>query len=122
MGMVFVVLSVSAYLFKHDILTKYQSGSRSIHSTVTALLDTTNEWYLNIDKGLINMVVVLDLAKAFDTVSHTILLKKLELYGIGGTALDWFQSYLLNRQQQCIVEGNISKPQTVSCGVTQGSF
>ena len=66
------------------------------------------------------MVVFLDLAKAFDTVSHTILLKTLELYGIGGTALDWFKSYLLNRQQHCIVEGNISKPQTVSCGVPQG--
>ena len=68
------------------------------------------------------MVVFLDLAKAFDTVSHTILLKTLELYGIGGTALDWFKSYLLNRQQHFIVEGNISKQQTVRCGVPQGSI
>ena len=46
---------------------KHQSGFRSLHSTVTALLDATNEWYLNIDQGNTNAVVFLDLAKAFDT-------------------------------------------------------
>ena len=110
------------YLNEHDLLTKYQSRFRSLHSTVTALLDVTNEWYLDIDKGLTNMVVFLDLAKAFDTVSHAILLRKLELYGLRGSTLDWFSSYLSNRQQQCIVEGHLSNPQTVRCGVPQGSI
>ena len=64
------------YLNSNDLLTKNQSGFRSLHSTVTALLHLTSNWYLNIDKGMINFIVLLDLAKAFDTISHNILLKK----------------------------------------------
>ena len=79
------------------MLTKKQSGIRSLHSTVTALLHLTNNWYLNIDQGLTNLIVLLDLAKAFDTVSHNILLKKLELYGLKGVTLDRFSSYLSDR-------------------------
>ena len=66
-------------------------------------------WYLNIDKGMTNLIVLLDLAKAFDTVSHNILLKKLELCGLNGVTLDWFSSYLSDRQQQCVVEGCVSR-------------
>ena len=68
------------------------------------------------------MIVLLDLAKASDTVSHNILLKKLELYGLEGVTLDWFSLYLSGRQQQCIVEGCVSKPQLISCEVPQGSI
>lgn len=110
------------YLSKNNLLNKYQSGFRSLHSTVTALLDATNEWYLNIDKGHLNLITFLDLAKAFDTVSHDILLKKLKFYGIYGTTLDWFTSYLSNRKQCCLVEGCISKFQKIQCGVPQGSI
>lgn len=110
------------YLTENNLLTKYQSGFRSLHSTVTALLNITDEWYLNVDEGMTNLVVFLDLAKAFDTVSHEILLKKLKLYGIHGMTLDWFESYFTNRQQQCTVGGSISKPQQIAFGVPQGSI
>ena len=65
--------------------------------------------------------VFIDLKKAFDTVSHSILLQKMEYYGIRGTALHWFTSYLSERQQYVSVNGNTSGQLEISCGVPQGS-
>ena len=98
------------YLNSNSLLSKNQSGFRSLHSTVTAMFHLTNDWYLNIDKGENYLIVLLDLAKAFDTVSHEILLKKLKLFGLEGVTLDWFSSYLSHWQQQCVAEGCKSKP------------
>ena len=109
-----------AYLTERDIRTEYRFGFFSLYSTVTALLNVTNECYLNIDKGMPTSVVFLDLAKAFDTIFHAILLRKLELCDITGVSTNWFKSYLSNRQKQCITENSISKPRTVNYGVLQG--
>ncbi len=113
---------IYSYLQSANILTNSQHGFRPLHSTVTALLKMSNQWYQNMDEGLINGVVFLDLKKAFDTVDHNILLKKLHLYGVRGRAYDWFKSYLSNRTQYCQVNGNLSESRTIITGIPQGSI
>lgn len=111
-----------SFLSKYDVISKHQSGFRSLHSTVTALLEATDNWAYNIDCSNVNAVVFLDLKKAFDTVDHEILLSKLHLYGIQGRAHNWFQSYLSNRSQKCFVNGSLSESCTLKCGIPQGTI
>ena len=85
------------YLTKFELLSDSQFGFRNFHSTATALLDCTNDCYVNLDTKMFNLVVLIYLKKAFDTVDHQILLRKLELYGIKGQALTLLKSYLTNR-------------------------
>ena len=89
---------------------------------MTALLEATDTWAYNIDRGKINAVVFLDLKKAFDTVDHEILLSKLNFYGINGIAHQWFQSYLEDRTQMCSINGLLSSSCSLSCGVPQGTI
>ena len=110
------------YLNNNMLLTNCQSGFRSLHSTMTALLRATNNWSINIDKGHINGVIFIDLKKAFDTVNHEIIIRKLQNYGLDRNALAWFQSYLSNRSQKCLVNGKLSDSRPITCGVPQGSI
>ena len=107
-----------SYFSENKFLYAHQSGFRALHSTVTALLDMTNEWCCNIDKGMVSGVLFLDLKKAFDTVDHEILLKKLRWYGVETPAVSWFRSYLANRKQVCYVNGVMSAADFVTCGLT----
>ena len=74
------------------------------------------------DRGFFNIAVFLDLQKAFDTIDHDILLKKLDLYGLDKPALNLLKSYLTNRIQMCSINGTISCPKIVTCGIPQGSI
>ena len=109
------------YLNANNLLNYCQSGFRSFHSTLTALLEATNEWLVNIDNGLLNGVVFIDLKKAFDTIDHEVILLKLRNYGVDPFSLRWFKSYLTNRRQKCNVNGHLSSSTSVTCGVPQGS-
>ena len=104
------------------MLEAFQSGFRSNHSTETALLKVSNDLLLASDRGLLSVLVLLDLSAAFDTVDHKILLKRLEEdVGIKNTALNWFQSYLSDRFNFVHVNNNSSEREQVQCGVPQGS-
>ena len=58
------------YLTENKLLCCYQSGFRTLHSTVTALIEATDSWTLNIDRGFVNAVVFVDFKKAFETLTH----------------------------------------------------
>ena len=110
------------YFKKQNILSEHQFGFRQFHSTTTTLLDCTNEWYINMDRGLYNIVVLLDLKKAFDTVNHEILLCKFERYGFDYKALDLLKNYLTDRTQSCQLNGMLSDQRKITCGIPQGSI
>ena len=85
-------------------------------------MDTNDSWCDNIDRGLLNGVIFIDLKKAFDTIDHEIILKKLTKYGVDQDALKWFKSYLTNRMQRCNVNNHLSSASPLNCGVPQGSI
>jgi hypothetical protein len=88
-----------------------------LHSTLTALIEATDNWSINIDKGLLNGVIFIDLKKAFDTIDHTILLRKLRIYGVDENGIKFFESYLSNRSQRCCVNGELSETAKITCAV-----
>ena len=110
------------YLEKHAFITVDQSAYLKNHSTQTVLHKVTNDWLSAIDEGLINGVCFFDLAKCFNTIDPDILLFKLAKYGIHNTIHGWFKSYLHNRQQCTIINGELSEFELVRVGIPQGSF
>ena len=79
-------------------------------------------WYVNIDDGLTNAILFIDLKKAFDTIDHEILLSKLELYGFKGASLKLFRDYLSDRTQVTVINNVNFETSFINCGVPQGSI
>ena len=110
-----------SFLEIHECIFELQFGFRSKHSTNHALTSLTETIRDALDNSNFACGIFVDFQKAFDTVDHIILLKKLEHYGVRGRANDWFKSYLSNRSQYVSVNGFHSKSEIMKFGVPQGS-
>ena len=112
---------LSSFFESHEVFTDNQFGFRKKMSTNDAVNNLLDNIYKAMDDKDFLGAVFIDLSKAFDTVPHNILLKKLEHYGIRGNALNLLDSYLSNRQQFVSLEGMKSSMQDIKIGVPQGS-
>ncbi|XP_046973307.1 uncharacterized protein LOC124539974 [Vanessa cardui] len=110
------------YLKNIDFLYKQQYGFRKNSNTLSATIDLVNKIKNNIDQKKLVLGVFIDLKKAFDTVSHNILINKLTNIGIHGSALKLLTSCLTNRQQIVKIKNIKSTPKMITCGIPQGSI
>ena len=93
------------FLEDNKILFVNQFGFRKSHSSYMARMLLVDKLTKALENGVYIICVFLDFSKAFDTVNHHVLLEKLDYYGIRGSALAWFESYLTNRQQYVTYNG-----------------
>ncbi len=118
--------AVASQLISHlkinGLMDVYQSAYKMYNSTETALLKVRNDILMEMDKNNTAMLILLDLSAAFDTIDHNILIRRLEKRcGLKGTVLSWFISYLRERTQSVMINGQQSKPVKIKYGVPQGS-
>ena len=110
------------YLDTNGLLHPNHHGCRHDHSTASALIQMYDKWTEEVDQGNMVGVMMIDLSAAFDMVDHPLLLQKLQLFGLETTALAWVKSYISERSQSVIVDGCLSPPLDIECGVPQGSI
>ena len=111
------------YLTDQKILHPQQYGFRKGHSIEHAIAQLVDQIYESFENDKYTVGIFVDLSKAFETVDHTILLKKLEIHRITSANLAWFRSYLTKRKQYiCINNGTKTNKQKVTCGLPQGSI
>ena len=110
------------YFKNNNYFYKNQYGFREEHSTELAANELIDRVLEDLDKKRNPIVVFMDLSKAFDTLDHSILLKKLEYYGVKGTELSWFKNYISNRKQYVEIAGHQSSLANITTGVPQGSI
>ena len=109
------------YLEDNSLLSCNQHGFRKGRSCLSELLSHFNDLFENLGNNMDSDTIYLDFSKAFDKVDHALLIKKLRLYGIEGKLLKWLESFLSNRVQKVVVDGQHSEVTAVVSGVPQGT-
>jgi hypothetical protein len=112
---------IMKHLDTNEILSDNQYGVRPKRSTTLQLLRILDQWTEMIDNGDCFDVMYMDFSKAFDTVPHQRLIRKLAAYGINGKLLKWIEDFLSNRRQRVSVNGSLSHWLEVLSGIPQGS-
>ena len=104
----------AAHLHQLDFLYQHRYGFRHGHSTEQAITQLNN-WVLeSMDEGKVTGLLFVDISKAFDSLNHKVLLRKLEHLGLSERSLRWFRSYLADRQQSVLINGELSEPHTIT--------
>ena len=110
------------HLERNNLLEPNQGGFRKNHSTMDKIAKFTNDIFEGMNNRQYTTSIFIDLAKAFDTVNHHILLKKLTHLGIKGNLNKLLQNYLTNRKQTTSINNLTSSERNITCGVPQGSI
>jgi len=116
-----IVIDMSSYLLSRNLISKQQHGFLKRKSTTTNLLESFNDWSVNIEGLTSQMIAYIDFAKAFDSVCHSKLLYKLSQYGIYGPLLNLIESFLSGRSQRTKAGDDLSDLTYITSGVIQGS-
>ena len=103
-------------------MSPFQCGFRKCHSTEFAALSLADTIRRNMDQGMLTGAVFIDFRKAFDTVNHDLLLKKLSYMGVLDKELAWFKDYLHDQTQVLDFQGVSSDPEPIPIAVPQGSI
>ena len=110
------------YLAENQLIHPSHQAYRKHHNTTTALIQLYDVWLESLENGELAGVCFLDMSAAFDIVDHSLLLRKMELYGFDNSMLMWTGSYLSDRTQTVCIDGSLSKLMPVMHGVPQGSI
>jgi len=113
--------SIITHLDQHNILSDQQHGFRKTRSCESQLILTIDDLAKGIDNSSQIDAILLDFSKAFDKVSHTRLLSKLQHYGINSSTLTWITDFLKDRTQDVMLDGQTSSESPVTSGVPQGT-
>ena len=117
-----VFKSLFAFCQKNNLLTWRNSGYKPLDSSINQLINISHKIYKSLENGQDMCLVAIDATAAFDKVCHDGLIHKLKCKGVGGQLLNWFMSYLTDRKQRVIINGQHSNWAQIHAGVPQGSI
>ena len=107
---------------KHKILSRFRSVFRKNYATNTCLRYLNEKITSRFEKDLFTGMILIDLQKAFETIDHQILIKKLKYLGLSKNAISWFTSHVNKRKSKININSSYSSPSKLICGVPQGSI